>query len=249
MELDRCTALVTGGSGDLGSAIARALGRAGVSVAVAYVGEQRQAERVAAEVTEHGGRGWPVRLDQSEVSMPEEVVSATLAQFGHLDILVNNAAWNIGIPFSDIEALTPEVWDRMYATNVRGPYLLARAAARSMRTQQKGRIVNVASVAGLLHAGSSIAYATSKAALIHLTRCLAVALAPSILVNCVAPGLIEGTRMAQRLPAAMLELARKTAVLERAASPEDIADQVLAFCRSDSVTGQVLPIDCGLFPH
>ena len=108
MELNGCAALVTGGSGDLGSAIARALGRAGVSVAVSYVGEQQQAERVAAEVTERGGRGWPVRLDQSEVSMPEQVVTATLAQFGHLDILVNNAAWNIGIPFRDIDALTPE---------------------------------------------------------------------------------------------------------------------------------------------
>ena len=148
MELNGCAALVTGGSGDLGSAIARALGRAGVSVAVSYVGEQQQAERVAAEVTERGGRGWPVRLDQSEVSMPEQVITATLAQFGHLDILVNNAAWNIGIPFRDIDALTPEIWDRMYATNVRGPYLLARSAAGAMRAQQKGRIVNVASVAG-----------------------------------------------------------------------------------------------------
>ena len=98
-------------------------------------------------------------------------------------------------------------------------------------------------------AGSSIAYATSRSSAHPLDPLPRGGPAPSVPVNCVAPGLIEGTRMAQRLPAAMVELARKMAVLERAATPDDIADQVLAFCRSDSVTGQVLPIDAGIFPH
>jgi 3-oxoacyl-[acyl-carrier protein] reductase len=101
-----------------------------------------------------------------------------------------------------------EIWDRIFDTNVRGPFQLARAAAAHMKKTGAGRIVNVASVAGLKPDGSSIAYAASKAALIHLTRCLAVALAPSITVNCVAPGLIEGTRMAQRLPQPVTERAR-----------------------------------------
>jgi len=95
----------------------------------------------------------------------------------------------------------------------------------------------------------SIAYAASKAALIHLTRCLAVALAPSITVNCVAPGLVEGTRMAQRIPAEVVEGVRRDAVLQRPASAADIANQVMAFCRADSVTGQVLVIDGGLHFH
>jgi 3-oxoacyl-[acyl-carrier protein] reductase len=249
MELAGKIALVTGGSGDLGAAIAKALAQAGASVAITYVGERERAEQTAAAVEALGVQTWIVRLDQSDARQAEEVVGAAVQRFGRLDILVNNAAWNIGIPFSDLDALTPDIWDRMYGTNLRGPFLLARAAARPMRAQKAGRIVNIASIGGIYPAASSIAYATSKAALIHLTRCLAVALAPDVLVNCVAPGLIEGTRMAQRLPVPVLESARRLAVLGHAATLEDLAAQVVAFCRSDSVTGQTLPIDGGLFPR
>lgn len=249
MELAGKVALVTGGSGDLGAAIVKALAQAGASVAVSYVGERERAEAAAAAVEALGGQAWAVRLDQADPQMVEEVVGAVVERFGRLDILVNNAAWNIGIPFADLDALTPDIWDRVYATNIRGPFLLARAAARPMRAQKSGHIVNIASIGGIYPAASSIAYATSKAALIHLTRCLAVALAPDVLVNCVAPGLIEGTRMAQRLPVPVLESARRLALLGRSASLEDLAAQVVAFCRSDSVTGQTLPIDGGLFPR
>ena len=245
MELDGRVALVTGGSGDLGSAVCRALARRHMDVAVTYLGEREQAERVVADVEQAGCRGWAIQLDQSSPTLPDEVVAATTAHFGRLDVLVNNAAWNIGIPFPDLEALTPDIWDRMYATNLRGPYLLARAAARTMLARREGRIVNVASIGGLYPASSSIAYSSTKAALIHLTRCLAVALAPSVLVNCVAPGLIEGTRMAGRLPDAVREAALQRAVLRRGTSVEDIAEQVVEFCRTDSTTGQVLPVDAG----
>ena len=115
-----------------------------------------------------------------------------------------------------------------------------------MRQAGRGRIVNIASVAGVKPTGSSIAYASSKAALIHLTRCLAVALAPAITVNCVAPGLVEGTRMAQRIPPEVVDQVRRDAVLQRAAEADDIAHQVLTFCRADTVTGQTVVIDGGL---
>ena len=97
--------------------------------------------------------------------------------------------------------------------------------------------------------GSSIAYASSKAALIHLTRYLAVALAPAITVNCVAPGLIEGTRMAQRIPPAVAESVRRSVVLGRGADVGDIAAQVTIFCQAEGVTGQVLVVDGGLAFH
>jgi len=142
LELAGRVALVTGGSGDLGSAICRALARNKMNVAVTYVGEKERAEQTVSEVEAAGCRAWAVHLDQSSPTMPDEVVASATAHFGRLDVLVNNAAWNIGIPFTDLEALTAEVWDRMYATNLRGPYLLVRAAAKTMRAQGEGRIVN-----------------------------------------------------------------------------------------------------------
>ena len=249
MDLGGAAALVTGGSGDIGAAICAALARAGVDVAVAYTGNAAGAGATRRAVEAHGRRACAVQLDQADPAAPDRAVDEAAATLGRLDVLVNNAAWNIGIPFPQLDALTTDVWDRIYATNVRGPFQLARAAARHMRRRGAGRIVNIASVAGLRPGGSSIAYASSKAALIHLTRCLAVALAPDITVNCVAPGLVEGTRMAQRLPVEVADTARRNAVLRRTSSAEDIAEQVVTFCRADSVTGQVLAIDGGLHFH
>jgi 3-oxoacyl-[acyl-carrier protein] reductase len=176
----------------------------------------------------------------------EAAVAQVVGTFGRVDILVNNAAWNIGIPFPDLDALGPEIWDRILDTNLRGPYLLARAVASHLRAHGAGRIVNIASVGGLYPASSSIAYSVSKAGLIHLTRCLAVALAPDVTVNGIAPGLIEGTRMAQRMPAEVAQLERSQAVLGRVASVQDIAAQVVTFCCAESITGQVLVIDGGM---
>src|SRR5579871_2394474 len=141
MELAGKIALVTGGSGDLGAAIARALAQAGASIAITYVGERERAEETAAAVEALGVRAWTAQLDQSDAQQAEAVIAATVEKFGRLDILVNNAAWNIGIPFADLDALTPDIWDRMYDTNLRGPFLLARAAARPMRAQKSGHIV------------------------------------------------------------------------------------------------------------
>jgi 3-oxoacyl-[acyl-carrier protein] reductase len=234
MDLKDRVALVAGGTGVLGIAIARALATAGSHVAITYLERKDAARETCAAVD---ARAIPA------------AVEAAAGQFGRLDILVNNAAWNVSIPFPDLETLDAATWDRLFATNLRGPYLLCRAAAPRLKASGAGRIVNIASVAGLNPGGSSIAYATSKAGLIHLTRCLAVALAPEVSVNCVAPGLMEGTRMTSRLRPEVADGARQRAVLKRAASVEDVADQVVAFCRSDSVTGQVLNIDAGVFFH
>ena len=109
--------------------------------------------------------------------------------------------------------------------------------------------MNIASVAGLHPVGSSIAYAVSKAGLIHLTRCMAVALAPEVLVNCVAPGLLEGTRATSNLSQAQLEHAARTAVLGMPADKDDCADQVVTLCRSNTTTGQTVVIDAGRVFH
>jgi 3-oxoacyl-[acyl-carrier protein] reductase len=193
-----------------------------------------------------GRRSLAVQLDQRDAAAIAASVGRVVTALGRVDILVNNAAWNIGIPFADLDTLTAEIWDRVLETNLRGPYLLARACAPHLRAHGAGRIVNIASLAGRYPFSSSIAYAVSKAGLIHLTRCLAVALAPEVTVNCIAPGVVEGTRIAQRIPGAIVARARQEVVLHRGASIEDIAAQVVLFCRAKSITGQVLVIDGGM---
>jgi 3-oxoacyl-[acyl-carrier protein] reductase len=246
MDLTGKAALITGASGDIGRAIAQALAAAGVDIAVGYVGDAQRAATTVEAVRAAERRAVAVQIDQRDPASIAASAGAVLQAFGRADILVNNAAWNIGIPFPDLDALTADVWDRVFETNVRGPYLLARAFAPHLRASKAGRIVNISSVAGMIPGGSSLAYASSKAALNHLTHCLAVALAPGITVNCVAPGLVEGSRMAQRLPDKAAEAARRQAVLGRTASAADIAEQVVTFCRAESVTGQVVAIDGGL---
>jgi 3-oxoacyl-[acyl-carrier protein] reductase len=246
MNLHGVVAFVTGGSGDVGAAIAKALACAGADVAVSYLGHLDGAMVTASAIEAAGRRSAKVQLDQREPESIERAVAEVVDTFGRLDILVNNAGWNIGIPFPDLDTLTADIWNRVHETNLRGPYLLSRAAAPHLRAHGAGRIVNIASVGGMSPSSSSIAYSASKAGLIHLTRCLAVALAPSITVNCVAPGLVEGTRLAQRLPPAVAEGARRQAVLGRTAGIADIADQAVTFCRADSVTGQVMVVDGGM---
>ena len=246
MDLRGRVAFVTGGSGDVGTAIAQALAGAGADVAISYVGHRDGAQATAEAIERTGQRSLIVQLDQRDPDAVDNAPRAIRDGLGRVDILINNAAWNIGIPFAALDDLTPEIWNRVHETNLRGPYLLCRAFAPHLRAHGTGRIVNIASVGGLRPSSSSIAYSASKAGLIHLTRCLAVALAPSVTVNCVAPGLIEGTRIAQRLPPAVAQSARDQAVLGRTASVDDIAAQVLTFCRAESITGQVLVVDGGM---
>jgi 3-oxoacyl-[acyl-carrier protein] reductase len=141
------------------------------------------------------------------------------------------------------------VWDKIMAVNLTGPMRLTQAAAPIMKAQGRGRVVNIASVAGLHPTGSSIAYAVSKAGLIHLTRCMAVAMAPETLVNCVAPGLIEGTRATANLRPEMIERSASTALLKKAADKDDCADMVVTMCRTETMTGQTIVIDAGRVFH
>ena len=246
MELTDKVAVVTGGSGDIGGAICEALAAAGCDIALTYVGNVEGADKMVATVEAKGRRARAVPLDQRDEDSITAAAAAVIEHFGHCDVLVNNAAWNIGIPFRNLGDLDAATWDRVLETNLRGPYLLSRALAPHLAAGDGGRIVNIASVGGLSPGSSSIAYSCSKAGLIHLTHCLAVALAPEVSVNCVAPGLVEGTRMALRLPDAVAAGARRQAVLGKVGSPVDIADATVLLCRADTITGQTLVVDGGM---
>jgi len=250
MELRGTVALVTGGNGGLGQRICHALAAEGANIAVVYAKSQEQATGVARDLTSrHQIDAAAFACDIVDAAAIERLIGDVGKRFGRIDILVNDAAYNKSIPFPDLDGLTPELWDKILAVNLTGPMRLTKAVAPVMKAQGRGRIVNIASVAGLGPTGSSIAYAVSKAGLIHLTRCMAVALAPETLVNCVAPGLLEGTRATSNLRPEQVERAASGSLLKKAADKDDCADMVVTMCRTETMTGQTIVIDSGRMFH
>src|ERR1700740_1610391 len=250
MDLGGAVALVTGGNGGLGQRICHALAKEGVHIAVMYAQSRDQAESVARELTSrYQPNATPFACDVTDGAAVERVVGEVTGHFGRLDILVNDAAYNKAIPFEDLDNLTIEVWDKIMAVNLTGPMRLIKAVAPVMKAQGRGRIVNISSVAGVGPTGSSIAYAVSKAGLIHLTRCMAVALAPETLVNCVAPGLLDGTRATANLRPEFVERSASPSLLKKPADKDDCADMVVTMCRTETMTGQTVVIDSGRYFH
>ena len=231
MDLHDRVALITGATGGLGSFTARMLAAEGAHLAVTHLGHRDEGIEVCHQVEAQGRKSFLTYLDQADPASCDAAVAATVRALSRLDTLINNAAWNDPVPFSDLDGLTPEIWDRSLNTNLRGPFLMSRATAPCLKQQDQGRIVNIAGVPGPVPTGST-ALAVSKTGLIHLTRCLAVALAPSITVNCVVPGLMEGTRMFAHVPPEGVAAMKEKALLKRATNPEDVCQQVLLFCQS-----------------
>jgi len=249
MELRGAVSLVTGGNGGLGRRISHALASAGSNVAVVCRTSREDAEGVASQLRTLDVKAEVFLADVTVREQIADLYARVLDSFGRIDVLVNNAAFNQSVPFPDLDGLTPELWEQILNANATGPFLAMREIAPIMKRQGSGRIVNISSVAGFTPTGSSITYAVSKSALNHLTRCMAVALAPEILVNGVAPGLMEGTRMTTRLRPEQVRNALAGAALKRAADRDDVADQVVTFARTDSTTGQTVVIDAGRFYH
>jgi 3-oxoacyl-[acyl-carrier protein] reductase len=248
MDLNGAVALVTGGNGGLGRRICEALAKEGAHVAVVYAQSRDEGEAVARDL----GSRYQISAAAFGCDITDGAAVARLAndvarRFGRIDILVNDAAYNQAIPFHDLDGLTMEVWDKIIAVNLTGPMRLIKAVAPVMQGQGGGRIVNISSVSGVGPTGSSIAYAVSKAGLIHLTRCMAVALAPQVLVNCVAPGLLEGTRATANLRREQIENSAATSLLKKPADKDDCADMVVTMCRTDTMTGQTAVIDSGRY--
>ncbi|HLZ48100.1 MAG TPA: SDR family NAD(P)-dependent oxidoreductase [Candidatus Limnocylindria bacterium] len=229
---------MTGSSSGIGRAVAERFARDGARV---VVNSSRSVEEGAALA-----RSLPdavyVQADVAEEAEAKRLVATVLEHFGRLDVAVNNAGTTRRVPFQDLDGADDELWQRILAVNLMGPWYVSRAATPALR-ETKGSIVNVGSVAGLIAGGSSLPYAVSKAALHHLTRTLAQALAPDVRVNAVAPGLVD-TPWTAGWEANDAIVARTP--LGRAATPDDIAEAVVFLARAQFATGQVLAVDGGL---
>ena len=242
-RLNGKVALVTGGTRGIGGAIVRSFADEGAQVA--YSGASAASVRKAA--TSFGSQALGFSADLADPTAPDELTEAVLAEFGRVDILVNNAGVISRAGEWEVDAAE---WDRVYAVNVRAVFLLARAAARSMRERKSGSIINVSSIAGQ-HGGiaGSPAYASSKAAVIGLTRSLARRFAPiGVRVNCIAPADIE-TDMTANWPAELRDRLNALTPLGRFGSVEEVTGAV-TFLASDEarfITGQTLSINGGAY--
>jgi len=248
MNLNNCRALVTGGGGGLGRYILESLAAEGVDVAVAYNSSLERAEEAAELVKSTGRNAYCVEINLTDDESIKSGVEAAVKQLGGLDILVNNAGVAGGMPF---EEFTVDELDKQIAVNIRGPFLLSRTVAPHLKESGMGRIVNVGSVIGLTSAvsASSIGPVLSKSCVIPLTRYLAAALAPEVLVNCVAPGFMENTLMSSGASEEYAQQWRDLSVLGQTTSHADVAAQIIQFCKSDTITGQTLVIDGGIHFH
>jgi NAD(P)-dependent dehydrogenase (short-subunit alcohol dehydrogenase family) len=229
-------ALVTGAAKRIGRSIALKLAAEGASVVVNYNRSKADAESTVRDITGLSRRAFAWQADVAHKAEVEAMFSAVDREFGRLDILVNNA----GVFFpAKLEELTEEHWDTILGTNLKAQFFCAQAAAPRMKRQGRGRIVNLTSIGGLLPWPAYMHYCASKAGAIMLTRCLARALAPEILVNSVAPGTVQ---FPGETPA---ENYIRRVPLHRVGTGAEIAEAVSFLARTEFITGQVLVVDGG----
>jgi len=241
-------ALVTGAASGIGKSAALALAREGYDVAINYSRSEAAARQVAGEAGKSGARTLLVRCDVADDAGVRGMLAEVAQEFGRLDVLINNAGTTTDVKPRDFDAMTVEEWDRVFAVNVRGVFLVTRAALPLLRAS-KGCIVNTASIVGLRPGPQPLAYAASKAAVVNLTKTLAYNLGPDIRVNAVAPGWMEGDWMQRMLKDKYEELMGRRAKLtplKRCVTADDVAETMLSLVRSNRfVTGEVIVVDGG----
>jgi 3-oxoacyl-[acyl-carrier protein] reductase len=248
MTPSKPAALITGAASGIGRAAAVALATAGYDVAVNYSRSEDAARETAAQAQAKGAKTVLFQCDVSDDACVRKMLAAVEKEFGRLDGLVNNAGTTSNIKPSDFESMTAEEWDRVFAVNVRGMFQVTRAATPMLKAA-RGSVVNTASIVGLRPGPQPLPYAASKAAVVSLTKLLALNLAPDVRVNAVAPGWMEGDWMQRMLGDRYDDLMTrraKSTPLRRCATAEDVAEVIVNLITSNRfVNGEIIVIDGG----
>jgi NAD(P)-dependent dehydrogenase (short-subunit alcohol dehydrogenase family) len=231
-------ALVTGAAKRIGRSVALRLASEGADVVINYRNSKTEAEEAIAEISTMGRRAMAIQADVAKRADVLAMFAAIEKEFGRLDILVNNAGMFFPAKFKD---LTEEQWDTILDTNLKSQFLCSQTAAPMLGRSGHGRIINFASLGGILAWPAYTHYCVSKAGVIMLTRCLARALAPEITVNAIAPGTISFPNDSPEIAENFI----RRAPLGRTGAPEDIEDTVVFLAQSPFITGQVILVDGG----
>ena len=249
MANDRPVALVTGAASGIGSATAIELARSSYDVMVNYSRSEDLARETAKVCESHGVTAMIHQCDVADDAGVRAMLAKVEESFGRLDVLINNAGITSSAPFKDLDAIDLDEWDRVLAVNVRGIVQVTRAATSLLRAAPAGAIVNTASIVGLRPGPQPLAYSTSKAAVVSLTKTLALSLGPDIRVNAVAPGWMEGDWMERMLGDnydRLMERRAKMTPLKRCVTAEDVAETMVSLAlRNRFVTGEIVVVDGG----
>lgn len=250
MSSDSRAAIVTGGGTGVGRETSLALAGLGYDVVVNYSRSERDAQETVRQIRDSGRRAFAFQADVADDGACRAMVGQAVSELGRVKVLVNCAGTTEFIPFDDLDAVSDEVWERLYKVNVVGAFHCARAVREPMLAAGGGAIINVSSVAAQLGQGSSIPYCCTKAAMDNLTVSLARTLAPHIRVNGIAPGFIEGRWTQAGLGSRYEEVkaaCQKALPLGCVCQPKDIADGIISLVTgSQLVTGQTLTVDAGM---
>ena len=242
--------IITGAAGGIGAATALHFARQGWNLALGYASSEAQTREVATQCEVLGVQVLLVQGDVGEDADCKRIAQEVQARFGRIDVLVNNAARTVFAPHGDLDALSAEDFLGLYRNNVVSVYQMTRAVAPAMRAQGSGAVVNIGSRAGITGAGSSMAYAASKAALHTLTRSLARSLAPAIRVNCISPGWVDSSwhyRESQTKGEQSKAAYAGKAVLKRVTEPDNVASAIYWVATgAPAMTGEVISMDAGM---